>query len=166
MDQYVVFDLVSAHRSNVERFYVSEFSKHENDLAVELPTNTFCFRVLEERKGGPVEMSSFNVLSHVGRAQDVKAHFRARLYQRILFYRPFCHLMRCIRLLCASWLFLSRGILEAWSLRKIFFAVTHAAVISKILNVASPSGRLRTADTRLDVRGGTVVGFSRLRHCC
>ena len=52
-------------------------------------------------------------------------------------------------------------ILDARSLLKIFFAVTHAAFISKITFVC-PSRPFRVALERLDTNGSVVISFSRL----
>ena len=66
---------------------------------------------------------------------------------------------------CDSFVHLSRRcyvrILEARALLKIFFAVTHAAFISKISFVC-PSLCLRAAGERLDTNGSVIISFSRL----
>jgi hypothetical protein len=58
---------------------------------------------------------------------------------------------------------MSRSILEALSLLKVFFTVTRASFISKI-RFASPSGCLRAADKCFDTHGSAGIGFSRLRQ--
>jgi hypothetical protein len=115
---------------------------------------------LQLAKRGPAA-----VRSHASE-QAVKGRFGTVSYAQIQFWRQFCQLLRARGHFCAFSPPVSRGILGAWSLRKIPFAVPHAGFVSKIIDLAKPHVLGLVAGKNMDTGRDTVAGCSRLRSRC